>query len=55
MNYIKTFQNLQALSFSAGKNYSEDQLMQIFLDNFHQGVKYTAQIASYCRNISGHT
>ena len=47
MNYIKRFQNSQAFSFSVGKNYSEDQLMHIFLDNFHQGGKYSAQIASH--------
>ena len=34
-NYIKIFQNEQALSVSKGKNYSEDQLMHIFLDKFH--------------------
>ena len=37
MNYIKIFQNSQALSVSVGTTYSEDQLMHIFLDNFHQG------------------
>ena len=37
MNYIKIFQNAQALSVSVGEIYSEDQLMPIFLDNFHQG------------------
>ena len=37
MNYIKIFQDGQALSVSVGKNYSEDQLMYILLDNFHQG------------------
>ena len=37
MNYIKIFQNAQALSVSVGNTYSEDQLMHIFLDNFHQG------------------
>ena len=37
MNYIKIFQNSQALSFSVGKNYSGDQLMHTYLDNFHQG------------------
>ena len=42
MNYIKRFQNAQALSVLVGNNYSEDQLMHIFLDNFHQCVKYTA-------------
>ena len=47
MNYIKRFQNAQALSVSVGNNCSEDQLMHIFLDNFHQVVKYSAQIASH--------
>ena len=45
MNYIKRFQNAQDFSVSVGNSYSEDQLMSIFLDNFHQGGKYTAQIA----------
>ena len=47
MNYIIILKNAQALSVSAGNIYSEDQLMHIFLDNFHQGGKYTAQIASH--------
>ena len=47
MNYIKIFQNAQALSVSVGNNYSKDQLMHIFMDNFHQGGKYSAQIASH--------
>ena len=47
MNYIKIFQNAQDLSISVGNNYSEDQLMNIFLDNFNQGEKYSAQIASH--------
>ena len=37
MNYIKRFQNERYLSVSVGNNYSEDQLIHIFLDNFHQG------------------
>ena len=37
INYIKIFQNEQALSVSVGNSYSEDQLMHTFLDNFHQG------------------
>ena len=37
MNYIKRFQNAQALSVSVGKNYSEDQLMHIFPNIFCQG------------------
>ena len=44
MNYIKIFQNAQDLSVSVGNNYSEDQLLHIFMDNFHQGGKYSAQI-----------
>ena len=47
MNYIKMFQNAQALSVSIGNTYSEYQLMHIFLDNFRQGRKYSAQIASH--------
>ena len=47
MNYIKIFQNEQALSVSVGNNYSEDQLMHIFLDNFHQSGKYYSKIASH--------
>ena len=45
MNYIRIFQNAQYLSVSVGIYYSEDQLMHTFLDNFHQGGKYSAQIA----------
>ena len=47
MNYIKIFQNAQALSVSVDNTYSEDQMMHTFLDNFHQGGKYSAQIASH--------
>ena len=43
MNHLKRFQNAQAI----GKNYSEYQLMHILLDNFRQGGKYSAQIASH--------
>ena len=46
INYIKIFQNSQALSVSVENTYSEYQPMHIFLDNFHQGGKYSAQIAS---------
>ena len=44
MNYIKRFQNAHALSISAENAYSEYQLMHTFLDNFHQGGKYSAHI-----------
>ena len=46
MNYIKISENAQALSVSVGNYYSADQLMDTLLDNFHQGGKYSAQIAS---------
>ena len=36
INYIKRFQNAQALSVLVGNSYSEDQIMHTFLDNFHQ-------------------
>ena len=47
MNYIKIFQNGQALSVSVGNSYSEYQLIHILLDKFHQDGKYSAQIASH--------
>ena len=47
VNYIKRFPNAHALSVSVGNSYSEDQLMHTFMDNFHQGGKYSAQIASH--------
>ena len=47
INYIKRFQNAQALSVSIGNSYSEDQIMHTFLDNFRQNGKYSAQLASH--------
>ena len=47
MNYINRFQHELALSFSVINNYSEYQLMHIFLYNFHLGGKYISQITSY--------
>ena len=47
INYIKIFQNAQALSFSVGNSYTADQIMHTFLDNFHQSGKYSAQLASH--------
>ena len=47
MNYFKILQNSQAYSVSVGNSYFYYQLMHIFLDNFHQGGKYTAQMASH--------
>ena len=37
MSYIKIFQNTEALLNSVGNYYSEDKMMHIFVDNFHQG------------------
>ena len=34
INYIKIFQNSQALSVSIGNSYAEDQIMHTFLDTF---------------------
>ena len=47
ITYIKRFQNVQGLSFSVGIIYSEDKLMQNFLNNFYQGAKHTTKIASH--------
>ena len=47
INYIKIFQNAHALSVSVGNSYSKNKLMHAFLDNFHQGGKYSAHIASH--------
>ena len=47
MNYIKIFQNADALSVSEGDFYSEDQMMHTFLDKFHQGGKHSYQIARH--------
>ena len=46
INYIKRFQNAQALSVSVGNYYSEYQMIHTFLDKLHQGGIYSAQIAS---------
>ena len=51
INYIKRFQNAQALSVSGVNSYSEDQIMHTFLDNFHQSGKYSAQLASHQAKI----
>ena len=47
MNLTNILQNAQALSVSEGNNYSVDQVMHIFLDNFRQCEKYTAQISTH--------
>ena len=52
INYIKIFQNAHYLSVSVVNSYYDDQLMHTFLDNFHQGGKYSAQIASHQAELS---
>ena len=52
MNYTTRFQNAYALSISLGNSYSEYKLMHTFIDNFHQGGKYSAQIASHQAKLS---
>ena len=47
ISYIKRLQNGHDSSVSVGNRYSGDQLMHTFLDNFEQGGKYSAQIASH--------
>ena len=47
ISYIKRFQNAHDLSVSVGNSHSEDQLMHTFLDNFHQGRKYSSQIVRH--------
>ena len=47
MNYINRIQNAKNLSVSVGNSYFEYQLMHIFMDNFCQVGKYSAQIASH--------
>ena len=53
MNYIKRLTNAQELSVSAVNSYSGYQFINILLDNFHQGVKYTSQIPSHQKNLRG--
>ena len=45
MNSIKRYQHAQDSSVSVENSYSENQLMHILLDKFHQGGKCTANIA----------
>ena len=47
MNYIKIFQDAQALSVCVENSYSEHQLMCTFMDNFHQTGRHSAQIVSH--------
>ena len=44
INYIKIFKNAQVFSVSVGNSYSEDQIMDTFLDNFHQVKKILSPV-----------
>ena len=46
INYIKRLHNAYVLSISVVNSYSDNQLMHTFLDNFHQGGKFSAHIDS---------
>ena len=45
INFIKRFQNAQALSVSVGNSYAEDQIMHTFMDNFHQKWKVLSPVS----------
>ena len=45
INYIKIFQNSQALSVSVGNSYSEDQIMHTFLDHFQLKWKILSPVS----------
>ena len=47
INYVKIFQNTKALEISVGNSYTKGQLIHTFLDNLHQGEKYSDQIVSH--------
>ena len=47
INYINIFQNAKALEISVGNSYSEDQLMNTFLDNLQQGRNCSDQIENH--------
>ena len=44
INYIKIFQDAKALAISVINSNSEYQFMHTFLYNYHQCIKYSAQI-----------
>ena len=53
MNYTNRFQYTQTLSVSLEYTFSEDQLMQNFLDNFHQCGKHSSEIVSHKAELRG--
>ena len=46
--YMKRFHAAKSLATSVNNLYTEEQLMHLFLDNFHNpGSKYSAQVAQH--------
>ena len=45
LNYIKRFHKDKTMAASVGNRYSEEDLMQTFVDNFQSPGKYAAQQA----------
>ena len=45
LNYIKRFHKAKTMAASVGNKYSEEDLMQTFVDNFQSPGKYAAQQA----------
>ena len=43
LNYIKRFHKAKTMAASVGNKYSEEDLMQTFVDNFQSPGKYAAQ------------
>ena len=44
INYIKIFRNAKSLTISVVNDYSKDQLMHTFLENFQKSINYSDQI-----------
>ena len=51
IKYIKIFKNYKALAISVGNSYTEDQMIQNFLDNLKQGGKYSLSDRNTPRRI----
>ena len=47
INCINIFQNDKDLEISVGNSYTEDQLMNTFLDNLQRDGNYSAWISSH--------
>ena len=52
IHYIKILKKGKDLKCSVGNSYTEYQMMQTFLDNLQQGVKYPDQMASHQEELT---